>query len=463
MAVKIALILGVAAVSFLFPAWALGALLIYAAIATIRKNIPAIDKRFVMIIAMVAVSLKLIFALIYFYAWLIPGHPDLIGPDGEGFSQRGWYISRVLSDKVSYEAPTTEYVFKKFYRVVDAYKGELPPFSNRGNGLFTYFIGIVYSLLGYVPLLIKMLNIFLITVASIVVYRIGMTIYGRNTARTAFFIFSFFPSIFIFSATALREPLFILCITTSIYTLIRLIMKRSVKDIVVLIISLSLILFLREELFVIMVAVTALSILLCRRVKHKIVVVFFIVLIGMTITNVKIFHKLRFEPKIFFSRTAPILFYRNATIYFTGGNLAYKTFDDKHYSLYRSCASEEEYLSSPGRVNALDIIKTSPRAVFYYLARPFPSFDKGLIYGLLSIHMLVWYTVFIAAFFGMFYSPPRKSPIYPILLFMLIVVATTCIFEANEGTLLRHRDFIAPFLIIFASAYVNRTVDNRIF
>ena len=182
--------------TFLFgiycPRLAAAALLFYATVAIVRRKIPPVDRKFILTILIITVILKSIIMISYYHFWLLPGNRDLIGPDGEGFSQRGWYISRVLSGNPDYGTPTKEFVFDRFYRVVDCYDRQLPPFNSRGNDLFTYLIGFIYFLFGYVPLFLKFINILVSAASSVVLYLLALEIYDRKIAKTAFFCLPFF-------------------------------------------------------------------------------------------------------------------------------------------------------------------------------------------------------------------------------------------------------------------------------
>lgn len=416
------------------------------------------DSRFILTVLLIAVLVKCVFIVTYFYFWLLPGNPDLIGPDGEGFSQRGWYISRVLRGEVDYRTPTEEFVFQKYYRVVDYYGGKLPPFNSRGNGLFTYFIGFTYFLFGYVPLLMKGFNIFISAVSSILFYLLALEIYARLAAKISFILFTFFPSIFLFSITLLKDPLIILCILAIIYALIRLNKALNFKDMTLLIVALILILFSRQELFVIMTVLVLAVLLLNKRLKYKIVIFPIVIVSLLFATNTNIFYRIMFKPAVLIKNIAPIIFVRNAGLYATGGRLAYRVFPEKCYSTYEKYATKEEYLNSDEKITMIEFIKYIPRSILFYLIRPFPFVRKGFIDNLISLQMIYWYIILSLSIFGILKT--RFALVYPILIYIAMILIITSMVDANEGILLRHRDSVVPFFILFASAVVNKI--NRV-
>ena len=54
--------------------------------------------------------------------YLNQGRPDMIGPDGEVYLQRGWYISRILLGQNPYLIPSNDYSFTYHTAIVKAYK-----------------------------------------------------------------------------------------------------------------------------------------------------------------------------------------------------------------------------------------------------------------------------------------------------------------------------------------------------
>ena len=411
------------------------------------------NRKFILIILAAAIAVKIIITAAYFHLWLLPGNKDLIGPDGEGFSQRGWYIAKVLSGKVSYEAPTKEYVFKHFYRVVDAYKGHLPVFNSRGNGLYTYFIGLVYYLFGYAPLVIKGINICISAVSSVVLYLIASEVYSKRIARKAFVIYTFFPTVFIFSMSALRDPSAILCVLTISYALLKLTKNIRLKNIMLISAALILLLFLREEVFVIMSVTAILSILKNRGMKFKVVVILVSLAILFGITKIPIYYRLKANPVDLIKKIAPITLAKNTGLYYTGGRLAYKVFPDRYYEDFKRYAGrEDEYFSSPERIPLSELVKALSMAVLYYLVRPFPFVHKNPVYILISVSMIWWYIILALSVPGLLRS--RQAPPYPLVALTGVTLLATSLLNANEGILLRHRDMIIPLFIILASCAV---------
>lgn len=447
--------------SFLSPTAAVAALLFCGLVMAARRYIDSRNKKFAIVVICGAFLIKLVLIFIYFHLWLVPGNQDIIGPDGEGYSQRGWYIAKVLKGEKGYGTPTDEWVFKMFYRVVDYYGGKLPPFNSRGNTFFTYFIGFVYYLFGYVPIMIKSLNLAISGFSSIIVYNMAKHIYNARSGRLALLIFTFFPSIFIFSMSLLREPLIIFCVLVILYKLIGLSKTITLKDALSLLTVLLLILFLREELFVLMVLLAGLVILFRVTGRSK-----FIVLLGMACmlayaVTAPMFRATAFSrPGVIFKNIAPVIFSRNASLYFAGGRLAYRIFPEKYYEEYKKYPTREAYYNSKERITVGEFIRYMPKGVFFYLMRPFPFINKGVIDILFSIQMVAWYCLMAFAALGL--CRTKIKIVYPMLLYIAMMIFFSSMIDANEGIVLRHRDCIVPLIVIFASGSVCGRPDKFI-
>ena len=271
-------------------------------------------------------------------------------------------------------------------------------------------------------------------------------------------MFTFFPSVFIFSITLLRDPLIILCILTILYGLTKLNKAMDYKSMTLLLITLIPILFLREQLFAIMTLLTILVLLINKKVKHKLGIISLMVTFAILATNTGVFCKINFRPMILIKNAAPVIFAKNANLYITGGRLAYRVFPKKHHDAYwdsyRKHSNKEDYFKSDEKITTVEFIKCLPRGILFYFLRPIPFAKKNFIDNLISVQMLYWYMILILAMVGIFKT--RFTHIYPLILYITIMIAVTSMVDANEGILLRHRDSVVPFFILFASNAIDK-------
>lgn len=412
------------------------------------------DRKFLISIIAVSVAIKAVMMVVYFHVWLLNGHADIIGPDGEGYSHSGWYIAKVLAGGKDLSAPTKEYVFKDFHKSVENYQGKLPPFNGRTNGLYAYAAGVLYYIFGYVPLLVKSCNILFSALTSLVVFLMASRLYNGRVARIATVAFTFFPSVFLFSITALREPLIILCVTTALYMLIRMAGTVRYRDAAVLAVSLALILFLRQELFLIVSGLVLALVLVQGGLRYKIAVASIIGAALVIVTGTPLFSKINFAPATLVKDAAAVVFSKNYTSYNAGGRLAYAIFPREYYDTYRKYGNRDAYLASHEKLTMRQLVRYLPEGIIAYLVRPVPFVRSDTVYFALSWYSLCWYAVLALSLVGVFRK--RNAPAYPIFLFMAVLILASCMGEANEGILLRHRDSLVPFIVLFASAALER-------
>jgi len=456
---KSIILIGVFLTSFFLPAWIVAALLICALFFIVKNNISQQDRKFVLTVLFAAITLKIIMVVVYYYWWILPGNLDVIGPDGEGFSQLGWYISRVLKNNVTYNVPTNEYVFHRYFAVVDYYRGKLIPFHTGSIGLFTWIIALVYYLAGYAPLLAKGLNIFVSAISAVLLFKISVQVTEKYIAKKALIIFTFFPSLFIFSITLLRDPFIVCCVLAVIYSLVMLINQIRLRYFLYLLLSLTAILFLRQEFFLVMALIVSLTLFLNRRIKISTKAMTFSLIVILVLISIKlsIFSVIKYDPIKFIKKSPAIIFRRNANLYKEGGRLVYRIFPKRYYEIYGKYDSEE-YIDSDERITFNEFIKYVPKGVLFYFLRPFPFLKSNNIVGLcLFLYSLCWYTVLVLALIGIFRVRFRNA--YPIFIFLSLFILITSMADANEGILIRHRDAIAPFFIIFAAAGMQTFVN----
>jgi len=154
------------------------------------------DRKFIVKIILCAFALRLLFILCYYHMYLNQGRPDMIGPDGEVYLQRGWYISRILLGQNPYLIPSNDYSFTYHTAIVKAYKEFLPHWSAYQIGIYSYFIGFIFTIFGYNPIMIKLSNALASVLSAVIVYLIGRECFNRQTARAAMCCFIFLPSVF---------------------------------------------------------------------------------------------------------------------------------------------------------------------------------------------------------------------------------------------------------------------------
>ncbi|MDP7384641.1 MAG: hypothetical protein QF593_01270, partial [Nitrospinota bacterium] len=197
----------------------------------IRRFVDEEDRRFIVCIFFFSLGARILLGTLNHYFEIEIVQNPLLGPDGERYSTGGWYISQIISG-TRFERLFSEEFHRlfpnaiKFLDYVDfvfrLHGNVLPALGHHAIGEFSYSIAFLYSIIGYSPLILKWLNGFLGGLLPLLAYGLGRAMFdGRAVGRIAAVLFALHPSLMIWSATALKEPVIIGSALLFLYALIR--------------------------------------------------------------------------------------------------------------------------------------------------------------------------------------------------------------------------------------------------
>jgi len=107
-----------------------------------------------------------------------------------------------------------------------------------GNSLYVNVIGVIYSFIGYSPLLIELINCLIGSLLAIVCYQMANTIFDKKVALYSATLAIIYPSLFFLSIITLKDIPIIFTFTLSALLLLRCHQKNSVIYFLLLMISL---------------------------------------------------------------------------------------------------------------------------------------------------------------------------------------------------------------------------------
>ncbi|MCC5935549.1 MAG: hypothetical protein LAT75_11670 [Candidatus Cyclonatronum sp.] len=155
-------------------------LMILVVISLIVFKLKAGKDRRLFNIILLAFGLRLFVLIFEFYIY--PGLPYLTAPDSERFHENG----------IEYAQYPLSYLL-------------FPPYPS-GSELYSYWLGIVYALLGFESdLLARAVNVFLGVLTIFNVYQINQILWGRTIALQNTLLMAIFPLLVIYSQDLLRE------------------------------------------------------------------------------------------------------------------------------------------------------------------------------------------------------------------------------------------------------------------
>ena len=211
----------------LSPGLTVGCALIGLVTGLILRYTPSVDRTFVWRALLIALILKVALASLY-QSYLFTGGLPLYAPDGDAYSMKGWYISRVFLGKDPAVQPSAEYVFRNYdIEVQEKYSKVLPRFYLYEFGLYTFFLGSIYTAFGYTPLLGRLINIVLSVASAFLIMRVTHDLAGKRGSRAVFLLILFWPSLFLFSLSLLRDPVIVFGIVLVVWSVHRLLRGAS--------------------------------------------------------------------------------------------------------------------------------------------------------------------------------------------------------------------------------------------
>ena len=445
-----------AALGFLL-AWRPGAfLLLTATLLTcglIRRFVDEEDRRFIVCIFIFSLGARILLATLNQYFWIETVPDPLLGPDGERYSTGGWYISQIISG-TRFERLFSEEFHRafpnaiKFLDYVDfifRFHGKfLPALSHHAIGYFSYAIAFLYSMIGYSPLILKWLNGFLGSLLPLLAYGLGRAMFdGRAVGRIAAVLLALHPSLMIWSATALKDPVIIGSALFFLYALIRFLAGGWIWSLGVLAGGMGMMLFRPWTGFIVWgtLSLGALGWAVARfwRFTRWIAAGTGIALLVLLVYQFPAAKNLS---------TAVVFQWKNsyAGRFQNPGPSSYLIFPKSAYGETRIGRIVARPLSSKELLHGLAF------SIANFLFLPYPCCAEGGVLALSSVVFLFWNVLLVFGLLGYLQSW-RENPIDAWFLGLFGVSASLAI-ALNSfvvGTLIRHRDLVTPLFLVWAA------------
>ena len=366
------------------------------------------------------------------------------GPDGLTYSGNAWALLSVMRGTVTewwFNTVAFPFPYSSLpYWTPEVLSGKLPNIHTYPISLYTYLIMPIYWAFGFVPLTIKLLNCLFGTSAALVQYFIAKNIFGQKTAKKVYPFLLFFPTIMIWSTTMLRDPIFYLIFSLFFLAVVRHKIIYSVGLLVVLY-------FLRKEMVAIIPAAVILAlafggVILFRHILHAAgvetpmypyVILFFVILGSLAIGSVSVDYLKGLA----------------------GRQVTQSKLHGGGYRIY----SNEAYEPPDFRDYQWSKLETA-KGVFWgqvsFLVRPIPWRAEHWKELAIIPQMFFWMAVFPISLFGIWRFLQGNPSLGALVLVFTVILLTGAIVltKGNEGTLVRHRDMLVPFYLMFAWGFI---------
>jgi hypothetical protein len=364
------------------------------------------DRRYLATIVLVGLAARVAIAV----ALRRLGLDQVIAPDEETFHINGLQFSRWLEGETPYRLSI---------RHLDSLQ----------VGYF-YLIGGIYYLFGVAPMIPVILNCIVGAVTAIPVFGITRDLAGREAARPAALLVTFFPSVVLWSTLLIRDTLVIFLLLLVIESVMALRRGFTIPRLVRFLVVLAALGTFRQYLFVILAGTSVMSFVLGRAGRTgRSFGVGVVVLLGL-------FLLVKLAGFGLWELERASLFHLNQRRQFNALP-----------SAAGSIAPEVD-ISEP--VSALTYL---PVGMVYFLGSPFPWQVLNARQIMAVPDVLVWYLLLPPIFFGLVHIVRRRFRDGAMLLLSITTITVLySLVEGNVGIIFRHRAQIIVPMMVFAGA-----------
>lgn len=394
------------------------------------------ERRFLSLLFSIALSSRIIVSLLSMFIAIYigkilnyahMGYPDYSTPylvdDSGYYTLRGLFNSMYWLNKpmhpITIEAMVTN------------------PYGATG---YIYLLATFFTLFGYSPIASRFINCLLGALIAILIYSIVRNIFGKKPAVLSSILVAFWPSLFFWSITNLKETSLIFLAYLMIWSAIKF---HSTK----------------RFYYLILISLSILAQFSIRRAYIEFIYlnVIIVLLYFLLVFILNLYRKKRF----FFIAVSSLASLFFILIFKENLYLLFSSMLQKAIVFYQGTISEGgiyyQFLSTeqPVKLNMgyLEFLTVLSKAWTHMLLEPFPwRFIHSKSIFLTMPQMLLWYFLMpffaIGALISVRYRLRQASILF---LYFFIIASALAITGANIGTIFRFRDIVTPVVLVFSS------------
>lgn len=404
------------------------------------------ERNFILIIFLTGLGLRVIFTSLMLSYSIFGGHmlsytsmgfPDYSTP--YIFGDSGYYTLRALFTSMYWLGePIYQHIVE--YSVKASY----------GFSGFLYVLAAFFTIFGYSPISSRFINCFLGALTTILVYSIVKNIFNEKPARLAAILTAFFPSMFLWSTTNLKEPSMIFAVCLMLWSLVKFQRSKSVYYLIITVLSIWLQFCIRysyrmEFFFVTFAIVLCYVLYLCissLSLRKRVGIFLLIVIIGAYSAFIR-----KDKVKLAIGNLAQKIYICHIGVINTGG-ICYKLLPDEFYTGLKNMGLN-------------DFSKMLGKGWFHIMLEPLPRRmqSKAMLFSFPQ--MLLWYFLIPFAALGVALSVRyrlRESII--LIAYFLVMTSVLAVTGGNIGTIFRLRDINTPIILIFSSIGLFNTFSS---
>ena len=325
-------------------------------------------------------------------------------------------------------------------------------FDPSGASSYLYLLALIQILVGPAPYGLHFLGILFYLLAATLLYRLVRSTLGRMPALLGLTVLLLLPSLFAWSVSALKEPLFVLLSALNLVVAVKLVRAPSWRSRALA-----------------LTALVALAAVLESLRQGGAVLGVLSVVIGLTIGFVAT------RPRLLLASLV-------ATPILIGAVLSRPEVQLKGFVAIRSAASqhwayvtlspgfgyktlEEHFYAETSNIPNLrlgEAVRFVVRGIVAYVTVPLPWQAQSRAAVAYLPEQIVWYLLAVLAPVGLLFAFRRDPTVAGLLLGHALVIAfAVAITGGNVGTLVRHRSLVLPYLVWLSAVGACELLSNR--
>ena len=385
-------------------------------------------------------------------------------PDAAVYSGNAFYISHLLKGDTAEDRSAmaeNPFLTKRIEIEGFFYKNKLPPVDEYQFGRYIFLLGTFYAWLGYAPVAAKMINSLFCCMSIVIVYLIARQLFKEERpSRYAAAIFAFFPSIFYWSITGLRDTVFNFFILGYLLCMVKFMTKKNYLYALFAVFFIYFSNSFRASTSIPLLAgfgaVLIINILTVIKARGSRFLKIILVLSVCFVLGVLILHKTVIISKIV--NVANLIARANLGLSASGRiPQSWQT----NYIIYSDLVYQQRELTA-GDIFSFGYLVTIFKAIFYFFFLPFPFGNWTLNFLPFYPQIIYWYlmTPFVIKGWLLFLKKDKYTAL-ALLVLLLIVILPMALYESNIGTAFRHKDMFLPIAFVFAAyAFTRQQTGN---
>ena len=407
----------------------------------INRYCPQDDRKLISRVFIIGIMLKCAIAVIFYWSLIIRG--EFYRSFVHAFSSFEWKAGVLFNDEFAYTMAGWE--IKRFL-AGEIIEKQLYFFMNG----YLYWTALIYTLFGYVPLVIKLYNCLFSVIVAGLAYLIAREIFDRKVARIACIFVAFSPSLLLWSVTNLKDILNLLCFSVMFWGVIKFLNEARFKWFLILLLSAGMAISIRKDMTYLIAA--------------------FLIIITIAYLAKTRFFLSRFRKVIFlfllFGLFCFALIVKGKTVEAQYDKFTYQFIHKQRGNIsmgghvYRIYPSE--YYNNPGKkMSIVELSKSFVRGTINFFLSPFPWETLTLMELIYYPQVLIGYFFIPFTALGVLAGARNNNKARILLLFIILISLPMVLTDANVGTVVRHRDLIFPFMYIFTAAGLQRVCGRK--